>query len=140
MVEERNQQQEENPTIVVASEAKQSKVPRRGPSFGNQNARVHGFYSKALTPEEQESLDSAGDVVGIDSEIALLRVKIESILKHDPDNIALIARAVTVLTRMLMARNRIRKEEGGSLKQAVIDALKDLALPVGIGIGNALRK
>lgn len=113
---------------------------KRGPPLGNQNARVHGFYSKVLTPDELESLDSAGDIVGIDSEIALLRVKIESILKHDPDNVALIAKAVTALTRMLMARNRIRKEDGGGLKQAVIDALKELAMPVGIGIGNVLRK
>ena len=113
---------------------------KRGGQPGNQNARVHGFYSNALTTDEQESLDNAGDVVGIDSEIALLRVKIESILKHDPDNVALIAKAVTALTRMLMARNRIRKEDGGGLKQAVIDALKELAMPVGIGIGNVLRK
>lgn len=128
MIEAENQPEEEN------------LQKKRGPPFGNQNARVHGFYSKVLTPEEQESLESAGDVVGIDSEIALLRVKIGSILIHDPDNIALIARAVTALTRMLIARNRILKEEKGGLKQAVIDALKDLALPVGIGIGNVLRK
>jgi hypothetical protein len=113
---------------------------KRGGQFGNQNARVHGFYSKVLTPDEQESLDTAGDVVGIDSEIALLRVKLESILKHDPNNIELIAKAVTALTRMLMVRNRIRKEEGGGLKQAVLDALKELALPVGIGIGKAFQK
>ena len=112
----------------------------RGAPLGNQNARVHGFYSNVLTPDEQASLDSAGDVVGIDGEVALLRVKIESILKNDPENVELIAKAVTALTRMLVARNRIRKEEGGGLKQAVIDALKDLAMPVGIGIGTALKK
>ena len=123
----------------MADREKEKAKKRRGPLLGNQNARKHGFYSNVLTPDERQSLENAVYVDGIDNEIALLRVKLQSIVKHDPDNIELIAKAVTALTKMLMARKSIGKDEGG-LKQAVKDALKDLALPVGIGIGNLLDK
>ena len=114
---------------------------RRGAPLGNQNARTHGFYSKVLTQEESESLESAGEVDGLDAEIALLRVKIRSIVIHDPENVEVFAKALTTLTRLLVARDGIvgRRDRGG-LKQAVIDALKDIALPVGIGIGKAFKK
>jgi len=113
---------------------------RRGPPVGNQNARVHGFYSSVLAPDELQSLEQAGEVDGIDSEIALLRVKLQSIVKHDPDNLELIAKAVVALTKLLMTKATIAKQDKGGFKQTVIEALKDLALPFGVGVGNALKK
>lgn len=121
--------------------AEEAEVKKKiGAPLGNQNARKHGFYSSALDPDELQSLEQAGEVDGIDSEIALLRVKLQSILKHDPDNLELIAKAVVALTKLLMAKASIAKQDKGGLKQAVIDALKDLALPFGVGVGNALKK
>ncbi len=113
---------------------------KRGPPVGNQNARVHGFYSSVLAPDELQSLEQAGEVDGIDSEIALLRVKLKSIVKHDPDNLELIAKAVVALTKLLMAKASIAKQDKSGFKQAVVEALKDLALPFGVGVGNALKK
>lgn len=115
---------------------------KRGAPAGNQNARKHGFYSKVLTESERLNLETAVDVDGLDNEIALLRVKIKSIVEHDPDNVQLIVRAVNALTRMIMAKKLIGKQEkdGISLKDAVFDVLKDVALPVGIGIANSFKK
>ena len=66
-----------------------NKTTRRGAPRGNQNARKHGFYSKVLNEAEQLDLELVSGVEGIDDEIALLRVKIKSILEKDPENIRL---------------------------------------------------
>ncbi len=55
---------------------------KRGAPKGNQNARKHGFYSRVLDEAEQLDFELATGVEGIDGEIALLRVKIKSILKN----------------------------------------------------------
>ena len=47
---------------------------KRGAPKGNQNARKHGFYSRALTEAEKVELEEASYVEGVDQEIALLRI------------------------------------------------------------------
>ena len=65
---------------------------KRGAPKGNQNARKHGFYSKVLDEAERLDFELATGVDGLDEEIALLRVKIKSLLERDPENIKLIMR------------------------------------------------
>ncbi|MBI4188762.1 MAG: hypothetical protein HY529_06115 [Chloroflexi bacterium] len=112
----------------------------RGGQLGNQNARTHGFYSKVLTSAERRSLETAGEVEGLDDEIALLRVKIESLVKHDPDNVELITRAINSLTRMVIARYSLGQQDKGGLKQAILAVLKDIVLPAGVEIGKILKR
>ena len=69
--------------------ASKSREKKRRPK-GNQNARKHGFYSRVLDEAEQLDFELATGVEGIDSEIALLKVKIKFILKNNPKNIKLI--------------------------------------------------
>ena len=140
MMDEQKQQEE------AQREHPEVKVKRKvGAPPGNQNARTHGFYSKVLTEQERLSLAQAVDVDGLDSEIALLRVKIKSLVENDPENLDLIVRAVNTLTKMVSTRTAIdlrsrgEKQEQVSLKQAVLDVLKDVALPVGLGIANSLK-
>ena len=59
---------------------------KRGAPKGNQNARKHGFYSKVLDEAERLDFELATGVEGIDEEIALIRVKIKSLLERDPEN------------------------------------------------------
>jgi uncharacterized protein YjcR len=113
---------------------------KRGAPKGNQNARKHGFYSKVLDEAEQLDFELASGVEGIDDEIALLRVKIKSILKHDPENIKLIMHATNVLERLVKTRYKITKEQKKGLKEAIGNVLRDVALPLGIGIGTAINK
>ena len=80
---------------------------KRGAPKGNQNARKHGFYSKVLDEAEQLDFELATGVEGIDDEIALLRVKIKSILKNDPENINLIMQATNALARLVKTRYNI---------------------------------
>ncbi len=91
---------------------------RRGAPEGNQNARKHGFYSKVLDEAEQLDFELATGVEGIDDEIALLRVKIKSLLARDPENIKLIMQATNTLARLVTTRYNISKEDKKGLKEA----------------------
>jgi len=118
-----------------------AKVERkRGAPKGNQNARKHGFYSKVLDKAEQLDFELATGVEGIDDEIALLRVKIKSILENDPENIKLIMQATNTLAGLVKTRYNITKEQKKGLKEAIGNVLRDIALPLGIGIGATIGK
>jgi len=113
---------------------------KRGAPEGNQNARKHGFYSRILDEAERLDFEIASGVEGIDDDVALLRVKIKSILEHDPENVKLIMEATNTLARLIKTRYNITKEQKKGLKEAIGNVLRDVALPLGIGIGVAARK
>jgi hypothetical protein len=112
----------------------------RGAPKGNQNARKHGFYSKVLDEAEQLDFELVSGVESIDDEIALLRVKIKSILSSDPGNIKLIMQATNTLARLVKTRYNITREQKKGLKEAIGNVLRDVALPLGIGIGEVVTK
>ncbi|MFB0558956.1 MAG: hypothetical protein ACETVS_00230 [Dehalococcoidales bacterium] len=113
---------------------------KRGAPKGNQNARKHGFYSRVLDEADKLDFELASGVEGIDDEIALLRVKIKSILENEPENIKLIMQATNALERLIRTRYKIGKEQRKGLKEAINNVLRDVALPLGIGIGAAINK
>ena len=117
-----------------------ARAKKRGAPKGNQNARKHGFYSKVLDEAERLDFEVATGVEGIDDEIALLRVKIKSILSHDPENIKLIMQATNALARLVKTRYNISRDQKKGLKEAIGNVLRDVALPLGIGIGAAINK
>ena len=113
---------------------------KRGAPKGNQNARKHGFYSKVLNEAEQLDFELASGVEGIDDEIALLRVKIKSLIAHDPDNIKLIMQATNTLAGLVKTSYKMTKEQKKGLKEAIGNVLRDIAFPLGIGIGATMGK
>ena len=113
---------------------------KRGAPTGNHNARKHDIYSKVLDEVEQLDFELASGVEGIDDEIALLRVKIKAILASDPENIKLIMQATDALARLIRTRYKITRDQKKGLKEAIGNVLKDVALPLGIGIGTAISK
>jgi len=113
---------------------------KRGGQRGNQNARKHGFYSRVLDEAERLDFELATGVEGIDDEIALLRVKIKSLLEHDPENIKLIMQATNTLAGLVKTSYNMTKEQKKGLKEAIGNVLRDVALPLGIGIGAAINK
>ena len=71
----------------------------------------------------------------------MLRVRIKSVLKHDSDNMKLIAQATNALARLVSTRYNISKNDRNGLKEAINNVLKDVALPLGIGfIGKIIDK
>ena len=113
---------------------------KRGAPKGNQNARKHGFYSRVLDEAEQLDFELAAGVEGIDDDVALLRVKIKSVLEHDPENLRLIMEVTNTLARLIKTRYKITKEQKKGLREAIGNVLRDVALPLGIGIGVAANK
>ena len=113
---------------------------KRGAPKGNRNARKHGFYSKVLDEAEQLDFELASGVEGIDDEIALLRVKIKSILTHDSENVKLIMQATNTLAGLVKTRYNITKDQKKGLKEAIGNVLRDVALPLGIGIGATINR
>jgi len=113
---------------------------RRGGQQGNQNARKHGFYSRVLDEAERLDFELASGVEGIDDEIALLRVKIKSLLENDPENIKLIMQATNTLAGLVKTRYNISKEQRKGLKEAIGNVLKDIDIPLGIGVATSINK
>ncbi len=110
-------------------------MAKRGAPKGNQNARKHGFYSRALTEAEKIEFEEAGYVEGIDQEIALLRIKLRELVQNEPDRIDLHLEAANTIARLVKTRYQITKEQKRSLKEAIAKVLTEVALPLGIGVG-----
>jgi hypothetical protein len=89
-----------------------------GAPRGNQNARKHGFYSKTLSPRQHEMLTRVISTATLDPEIALMRVKIASIMAEGSRNTLLLSRAVITLARLLRSNQRLDRRETRALAAA----------------------
>ena len=90
---------------------------KRGAPAGNQNAKTHGFYSKALSEAERLELEEAVGVEGIDAEIALLRIKLMRVLEKEPENIKLIMQAMDMIAKLLKASETMTQQQKEKVKQ-----------------------
>jgi len=124
----------------MTEEISEETTKKVGAPKGNQNARTHGYYSKVLDEIEQQDYDQATEVEGLDSEIALLRVKIKSLVAHDPENLKLISQVTNALSRLVITKYNIRKTDKQGLKEAMHNVLKDIAGPLGVGILQVFKK
>ena len=110
------------------------RVARRGknePRAGRDRAK-RSFYSKALDEAELLDFEMAQGIEGIDDEIALLRIKIKSLLEKDPENIKTIMEATNTLARLVTTRYRITTDQKKALTNAIGNVLQGLAIPLGI--------
>lgn len=105
---------------------------KRGAPKGNQNARKHGFYSRALDEAEKLELEEAMGIEGIDDEIAILRVKLRELIEKEPARIDLHLEAANTIARLVRTRYQITKEQKKSLKEAITKVLTEIAIPLGI--------
>lgn len=115
-------------------------IKKNGFRKGNQCARKHGFYSNVLDEKQQRDFQEAVKVEGFDEEIALLRVKIKSIIEHSPENMRLINQGVNALYKLVMIKYNISHDDKQGLKEIIFGVLKDVAVPLGITIGSSIRK
>jgi hypothetical protein len=105
---------------------------------GARSPKATSFYARVLDEAEALELEEAFDVEGVSDEIALLRVKIQSLLEKDPENVKLLVEATNALARLVKTRYNLEKEQGKGLKEAIANVLKDIALPLGVGIGATI--
>ena len=109
-----------------------------GGQMGNQNARTHGFYSKSVSREDRKKLRAAAGVKGLDQEIELLRTKISD-FSENPEHYRFILPGIALLSRLLLARQKLGYDKEVGLLEAVSNALKDIILPAGMTIGEVTR-
>ena len=107
-------------------------MAKKGAQPGNQNAKKHGFYSKALDEADRLQLDEARGLDGLDEEIAVLRIKLRSVIENDPKNVELALEAANTIARLVRTRYNITKEQKRSLKDAITNVLTEIAIPLGI--------
>jgi hypothetical protein len=112
----------------------------KGTAKRNSGAGKPSFYARVLDEAEQIDFELASGVNGIDDEIALLRVKIKSVLEEQPNNIKLVVDATNALERLVRTKYKISREHRKGLKEAIGNVLRDVALPLGIGIGTFVNK
>jgi len=105
---------------------------KRGAPKGNQNAKTHGFYSQILDEAQKLQLEAAREVEGIDEEIAILRVKLLTLIDEHPDRIDLQMVAASTIARLVRTKLHISAGQKKSLKDAITKALTEIAVPLGI--------
>ena len=114
---------------------------RPSASKSQRDTKQSGFYARVLDEAERLDFELASGVEGIDDEIALLRVKIKSALAGgDPKDLKHLVDATNALERLIRTRYKITREQRKGLKEAIGNVLRDIALPLGIGIGAAIDK
>jgi hypothetical protein len=108
---------------------------KRGGQQGNRNALKHGYYSKIFNKTERADYCSAGDIEGIDEEIALLRHVIKKAASSGDDNI--LIRASSALNKLIRTRHKIMSGRYDGFKNAVRNVIEDILIPMGVDIGSA---
>ena len=112
---------------------------QRGGQPANRNARKHGYYSKVFTKEERADYYSAGDVQGIDEEIALIRHVIKTVASFkDENNLLLLVKAANALNKLIRTRQKIQSGQYDGLKDAIKGVVENVLVPMGVNIGDAI--
>jgi hypothetical protein len=121
--------------------AKETQVKRkRGGQKGNRNARKHGFYSGALSPAETSQLWNIANLEGVDPEIALIRVKLQSSLQHDPGNRRIITEASRLLVRLYSEDYGLDTADRSYLKAVVEDLLETASMQQLMGLQGSQKQ
>lgn len=95
-----------------------------------------GFYSRVLDEAEGLELKVALEVKGLDQEIALLRLTIRRLLEQEPENLELLLRATNTLARLVKSKYGLSTEDNVALKDTILNVLKELAIPLGVKLGE----
>ena len=95
----------------------------RGGQKGNQNARVHGFYSAALEPGELCEFWNLVNQQAVAREIAALTVKLRSLIQTDPSNRRALGEAAKLLGKWYAAKHRLNKTDSRTLNRIIFGLL-----------------
>ncbi len=88
------------------------------------------FYSSALNKAERIELQKAEKIEGLDHEIAVLRVKLRSVVNKRKENIPLMLRGIDLLVKAVSARYRLSKKAEEDLADSLAGVIR--------GVGGVL--
>jgi hypothetical protein len=102
----------------------------RGGQPDNQNARKHGFYSRAFKKKDRFELDLASGMEGIDAEIALLRLEMKKAVSGaDVKNLAPLVKTALALEKLLRTRQKYFSPED-DIENKLKDAMQNFIQPL----------
>jgi len=93
----------------------------RGGQPGNQNARKHGFYSSSLSQREICEFLNLTNLEGLDREVAVLRLKIKSVLAADPDNRRVFRDIAALIAARYAAEYGLDRSDINYLKRSLLN-------------------
>jgi hypothetical protein len=82
------------------------------------------FYEQALDEAERTELAKAGEVEGVDGEMALLRLLLRTALAERPADFALMFRGIDLITKVAAARYRISKDDERDLLASYAEVVR----------------
>ena len=97
------------------------------------------FYASVLEEAERAAFEAAHEIEGLDEEIALLRVKLQTALAELPEDHELLLKGIGLMVRAVSARYRISGKAEEDLYQSVVGVLEglgDVLLPEGQSNGG----
>jgi hypothetical protein len=96
----------------------------RGGQPGNQNARKHGFYADNLNEQELTDVRKLIDAEGMDPQLAVLRVKVQSALGSAPGNHRVLMEGAKLISDRCNSQYDLSIPERSALKKATRDILE----------------
>jgi hypothetical protein len=85
-----------------------------------------GFYVEALSEAERLALPEAMGVEGIDQEVALLRLRLRSVIAEGPEDLPLMFKGIELLAKVVATRYGLGKTGRDEIQAALIEAFTDL--------------
>ena len=85
-----------------------------------------GFYAEALKEAEKVLLPDARRIEGLDEEIALLRVRLSSLLAQHPENTELLLKGVGMLVRAVATKYRLSSKARRNLTDAITEVVREI--------------
>jgi len=86
------------------------------------------FYEAALSEAERADLDAALGVDGVDQEIAVLRLRLRTLLRERPEDLALLFQGVGLIVRLVTSRYRLPRQSQAELKLALDRVLASIGV------------
>lgn len=105
----------------AAVTAKQTEHRRR-------RRRAHAFYRQAVDESERAGLDAALDVEGVDQEIAILRLRLRTLLRERPDDLPLIMKGIDMLAKTVATRYKLSPVDESELIESLSGVVRSLGV------------
>ena len=97
---------------------------KRGSQKGNQNARTHGFYSSALTPDQISRYWTIISQEHVDPEIALMNIKLQYLVQMAPAGRRTLKDVSRLLAKWFASKYHLHWSERAYLRTAFLTVLE----------------
>lgn len=106
---------------------------RTKPKRAEKSRLARRFYTDALHEAEKPDFEEAMGVDGIDQEIAVLRLRLRTLIDKKPEDFALMLRGIDLLSKAVATRYKLSPAATEELSLALESTLKSLGPAVSGG-------